>query len=133
MPIIILDLQFRRDTVCTVLAGLARHSVVSVSAIRAVFTVRSICTVRSVASRCRNPVSVLIQNPLSVQCPAIDTVGILLQTHYRAVSVLSGSSVRTIGSVSAICAVRAVLAMIYCNRAALGERDGITYSHTAFH
>ena len=142
VPIVILDLELRGDSILAVLAILAVltistiRSVSSVCSVLAIFSIltigarSSVCaisTVLTVGTLSFNLVAIIVEQPLAIKSPIVDAVRVLLYANMRSVTVLT---ICAILAVFAINTVLTILTVVDGDSCRLSEGNGITNGHT---
>ena len=93
-------------TISTICAILTIIAVCAVCAVCAILTVLTVLTILTVDTNGLNLIASLVQEPLAVQSPVVETIGILTHADNRRIAILA---ISTILAVSAICAVLTVV------------------------
>ena len=130
IPKLILYLKLWRnavDTICTILTILAIRAI---RAILAIFTILTVLTVLTVDTYRLNLVASLVQKPLAVQCPVVETIDILTHTDNGRIAILTICAVLAVSTVYAILAICAILTMVDADRIRVDKVNLVAHYHT---
>ena len=116
VPIIVFDFEFRGNTIFAVHAGL------SVLPIIPVFSIRPVRTILAIGSLCFDFIAAIVRQPVTVECPIIAPVSILLYSDNGSMSVLSVFTVNSGFPILSVSAVLSILTMINGDRITFTER-----------
>ena len=130
IPEPVLDLQHRRNSILTVCTRSAIGTISTWDTRSTRNTVSAIAAVRSRRTCCRNPATVLIKHPRTVNRPIPPAVCILHHSDNRRMSIRAVRAIRTRKSRTAVSTISTVTAMINAHRLPLREPDYIAHNHT---
>ena len=121
IPVVVFDFELRSDailtvrTIITILAILtifAVSTILTVGTISAILSIFAVSAILSIDTYGLDFVTLIVGKPLSVKCPVVNAVAILLDTDNRGVTILAILAINAILTVRAIYSIFTILTMI---------------------